>query len=105
MNSWKGESLRPEQIVESSEGSAAFVMSSTELGEEMDKNKAGVLNKSLAVSLSILESHGGRKEVEEVIEIIRDPEFDTKLFSRQVGCLDDCNKITAKIVRKYRDRK
>ena len=105
MNSWEGESSGREQIFESIEDSAGFVISSTELGEEMDKNKAGVLNKSLAVSLIILESRVGRKEVEEVIEIICDPEFDVKLFSKQVGCLDDCNKITAEIVRKCRDRK
>ena len=105
MNCSKGENSGREQIVESSEGSARFVMSSTELGEEMDKNKAGVLNKSLAVSLIMLDSRVGSKEVEEVIEIIRDPEFDAKLFSKQVGCLDDCKKITAEIVSKCRDRK
>ena len=46
----------------------------------------------------------GRKEVEEVIEIICDKEFDAKLFSKQVGCLDDGKKITAEIVRKCGDR-
>ena len=84
MNCSKGENSGREQIVESSEGSVRLVMSSTELGEEMDKNKAGVLNKSLAVSLSILDSRVGRKKVEKDIEIICDPEFDAKLFSKPV---------------------
>ena len=51
---------------------------STDLGQKMEKIRAGVLNKSLAVSLSILQIRVGRKDVEEVLKISCDPEFDLK---------------------------
>lgn len=60
------------------------------------------MNKSLAVSLSILEILVGRKDVEEVIKIICNPEFDARLFSKQVTSVEDCHKIRGDIVSKFR---
>lgn len=53
----------------------------------MDKRKTGVLKKSLAVYLSIIEPLCGKLEAEAVMNIIRDPNFDATLFSKKVPYL------------------
>lgn len=76
------------------------------MGHEMDKTKAGLLNKSLAVSLSINENWVGNKEVYKIIDIICDADFDENLISKQVPALEYCKDIgiTAEIVRNRRER-
>lgn len=102
MDLWNDRTYGQGKAGVSSENSKILDHQSTDLGQEMEKSRAGVLNKSLAVSLSILDSRVGGKDVEEVVKIICDPEFDAKLFSKQVPSVKVCHKIRDDIVSKFR---
>lgn len=64
-----------------------YYLSSTELGHELEKFDAWALNKSLNVSLSVLEVLVWRKYVEEAIKIIFNHELVAKLFSMKLHLL------------------
>lgn len=63
-------------------------------------SKPEFLNISLAVSISLLQVSIGRtSHVQEILNIIRDPSFDAKLFSAHFHSLQDCHNIRNSIVR------
>ena len=101
MDLWNDRTYGQGKAGVSSENNKILDHPSTDLGQEMEKSRAGVLNKSLAVSLSIPDSRVGGKDVEEVVKIICDPEFDAKLFSKQVTSVKVCHKIRDDIVSNF----
>ena len=78
-----------------------FVSTSGEPEEEMSESyckRAELLVRSLAVSLCLLEGFTGTNAVEEIITILRDKDFDSKLFAERVVSMKSCHGITSKIL-------
>lgn len=78
--------------------------SSSKAGAIRDFDRSDILNEPLAVFLAILDGKVPRNNIEEMIEIICDLDFDVKLFSSQVGSYNTCRIITEEIIDTCRDK-
>lgn len=70
-----------------------------------DCARSGILNKSLAVPFAILHGKVPEKDINEIVQIICDDDFDAELFRSDVGTLTKCKKITEKILKMCRGGK
>ena len=68
-----------------------------------DCARSRILNKFLAVSLAILDGKVPEKEINEIVQIIFDDDFDEELFRSDVGSLSKCKKITKQIIKTCRE--
>lgn len=65
------------------------------MGPDMDKSKDDVLKTLLAVSFSIIDIFVGSPEVEEILNIISDAEFDAKHIPNQITAHEYRRDLTA----------
>ena len=61
------------------------------------------LSKSLAVSLYEVKKATGDRIVDEILQLLQDPEFDLENFRKIAAVADDCVEITMDVVKGYRN--
>ena len=67
-----------------------------------DCERSGIINKSLTVSLAILDGKVPEK-INEIVRIICDEDFDAELFRSDVGTLEVSKKTTEEFIKMFRE--